>query len=154
MKIRKPATQPAMNVVPLGNPTARPPIQMKSPKKRAQRNDTTPWAIEGARKCIGRDPNAWVARRNSHRTLVSAGPQKIHRAGGAFVHLSHEPSASAYGPRERLRPTRAPCSVQEGSYDAGGCRARVRRRPRAQFAETSARTARISGSCCVLKRGG
>src|SRR6478752_4374049 len=41
-----------------------------------------------------------------------AGPE-IHRAGCAFVHLPREPSASAYGPRERLRPTRAPCSVPE-----------------------------------------
>src|SRR5262249_36374228 len=38
-----------MNVVPLGNPTARPPIQMKSPKKRAQRNETTPWSTDGER---------------------------------------------------------------------------------------------------------
>ena len=32
--------------------------------------------------------------------------------------VPREPSASAYGPRERLRPTRAPCSVQERSYSA------------------------------------
>jgi len=44
--------------------------------------------------------------------VYSKGPgPEIHRAGGAFVHLPREPSASAYGPRERLRPTRAPCSV-------------------------------------------
>jgi hypothetical protein len=41
---------------------------------------------------------------------------KIHRAGGAFVHLPCEPLASAYGPQERLRSTRAPCSVQGRIY--------------------------------------
>src|SRR5438445_13841207 len=46
------------------------------------------------------------------RTTKGPGPE-IHRAGGAFVHLPREPSASAYRPRERLRPTRAPCSVHE-----------------------------------------
>jgi hypothetical protein len=38
--------------------------------------------------------------------------KKIHRAGGVFVHLPHEPSACAYGPRGRFRPTHAPRSVQ------------------------------------------
>src|SRR5256885_16725302 len=110
-----------MNVVPLENPTARPPIQMKSPKKRAQRNDVTPWATEGDRKCIARDPNACPGSGSvdaNARALGAArrGTTKIHRAGCAFVHLSYEPSASAYCPQERLRPTRAPCSVQVGTY--------------------------------------
>src|SRR5205085_12138542 len=83
--MRKPPTQPAMNVTPLEKPTARPPIQMKSPKKRAHRNDVTPWAMAGGRRCIARDPS-------------QPGPKKIHRAGGAFVHLPREPSASAYSP--------------------------------------------------------
>src|SRR3954464_5991578 len=50
--------------------------------------------------------------------------QKIHRAGCAFVRLSRELSAfrlaaSAYSPQERLRPTRAPCSVQGETYALG-----------------------------------
>ncbi len=49
------------------------------------------------------------------------GPE-IHRAGCAFVHLPREPSASAYGPRERLRPTRAPCSVPEERTRSGPVR--------------------------------
>src|SRR4051794_4726292 len=35
---------------------------MKSPKKRAHRNDVTPWAIAGGRRCIGRDPNGGALR--------------------------------------------------------------------------------------------
>ena len=59
--------------------------------------------------------------------------KKIHRAGCAFVHLSRELSAfrlaaSAYCPQERLRPTRAPCSVQGETYAAGRGRARGERR--------------------------
>src|SRR5207248_39658 len=114
-KIRKPPTQPAMNVTPLEKPTARPPIQMKSPKKRAQRNDVMPWAIDGGRRCIAGDPTGLRA---------SEPDQKIHRAGCAFVHLSREPSASAYCPQERLRSTRAPCSVQERTYPDGQVRSR------------------------------
>src|SRR5207244_12636179 len=37
----------------LEKPTGLPPIQMKSPKRRAQRNDVTPWAIAGGRRCTG-----------------------------------------------------------------------------------------------------
>ena len=50
------------------------------------------------------------------RLINLAASAKIHRAGGVFVHLPHEPSASAYGPRERLRPTHAPRSVHEATY--------------------------------------
>ena len=51
-------------------------------------------------------------------TLRSApfGPQKIQRAGCAFVLRSDELSASAYGLPDRARPTRVPCSLQGGSY--------------------------------------
>src|SRR6267378_2253967 len=54
------------------------------------------------------------------RAACSKGDRtKIHRAGGAFVHLSREPSASAYGTRERLRSTHAPCSVHKPTYSDG-----------------------------------
>ena len=98
---------------------------MKSPKKSAHENEMTPWSNAGGRRCIAR---------RSYRSIRT---KKIHRAGCAFVHLPREPSASAYGPRERLRPTRAPCSVQEGRY---GVRGRRASRPGAvwlQFAENS-----------------
>jgi hypothetical protein len=42
----------------------------------------------------------------------ACGSKKIHRAGGTFVCRTCWLSACAYGPRARLRPTRAPCSVQ------------------------------------------
>jgi hypothetical protein len=54
-----------------------------------------------------------VLQRGGPLALRRIGTKKIHRAGCAFVHIPREPSASAYGPRELLRPTRAPCSVQE-----------------------------------------
>ena len=50
-------------------------------------------------------------RGQPHRGQCSQ-DKKIHRAGGAFVHRPRWLPACAYGPRERLRPTRAPCSVQ------------------------------------------
>src|SRR5581483_6185676 len=68
------------------------------------------------------------------------GPKKIHRAGCAFVHLPREPSASAYGPRERLRPTHAPCSVQEGSYRAVHTRSRHSQTKSAHFATANVST--------------
>src|SRR5579885_1083632 len=105
-KIRKPATQPAMKAMPPEMPTATPPIQMKSPRKNAHRKDVIPCAIEGGRRCMA------AGSLHGQPARLRPGP-KIHRAGGASVHLPREPSASAYGPRERLRPTRAPCSVQE-----------------------------------------
>src|SRR5581483_1537637 len=40
----------------------------------------------------------------------------VRRAGGAFVPRTHWLSASAYCPRARLRPTRAPCSAQAAIY--------------------------------------
>src|SRR5688572_24793053 len=50
--------------------------------------------------------------------------EKVHRAGGAFVHPTHRPSASAYGLQAELRPSRAPCSVRGGTYgrSVGGSR--------------------------------
>src|SRR3954465_10348931 len=42
-----------MKVTALEYPTAAPPIQISSPKKRAQRNEITPWSKAGARRCIG-----------------------------------------------------------------------------------------------------
>jgi hypothetical protein len=42
--------------------------------------------------------------------------EKVHRAGGAFVHSARRPSASAYGRQAELQPTRAPCSVRAGTY--------------------------------------
>jgi hypothetical protein len=86
------------------------------------------------------------------RVWGRAGPKKIHRAGGAFVHLPREPSASAYGPRERLRPTRAPCSVQGRTYGLRRRRARAPRAGTAQFADSSSSTARDSDSCCMLQK--
>ena len=96
-----------MNVTPLEKPTARPPIQMKRPKKRAQRNEVTPGAIEGERRCIARNPR----RRRSEKKFTEPVALSSTSPG--------EPSASAYGPRELLRPTRAPCSVQEETYWPG-----------------------------------
>src|SRR4051794_9421516 len=111
-----------MKVVPLENPTALPPIQMKSPKKRAQRNDTTPWAIEGARKCIGRDPNASVARRNS-RTRFDSGPGK-HRGFGRTTKKFTEPVAlSSTSPMNLRLPPTAPGS----GFDLLALRARCKR---------------------------
>jgi hypothetical protein len=49
----------------------------------------------------------------SPATRSCRGAKKIHRAGGALVHRPRELSACAYSPRERLRPTHAPYSVQE-----------------------------------------
>src|SRR5690348_3363865 len=77
---------------------------------------------------------------------------KIHRAGGAFVHLPREPLASAYGPRERLRPTRAPCSVQERIYGLGPGGARGGIRGFAQFPRNAVWTARIRQTCRAIKR--
>src|SRR5205823_2593227 len=54
----------------------------------------------------------------------------------------------------RLRPTRAPCSVQRGTYGPGRRRARGRGAGTVQFAETSRCAARASGSCCMLQRVG
>ena len=49
---RTPATAPTMNVTALPKPTALPPIQMKSPKKSAHRNEMIPWSKAGRRRCI------------------------------------------------------------------------------------------------------
>jgi hypothetical protein len=76
--------------------------------------------------------------------MLQGRTKKIHRAGGAFVHLSREPSASAYGPQERLRPTRAPCSVQEATYAPRLPAARGFERPLTQFAETSVHKGRFA----------
>src|SRR3954464_11111576 len=119
---------------------------MKRPKTTAQMNEMTPWSKAGGRRCIARDPTL--------RPFGVAGPKKIHRVGCAFVHLPREPSASAYGPRERLRPTRAPCSVQEPTYGAGGGGARVPKSGFAQFARNSVWTARSRESCRAIKRIG
>ena len=54
--------------------------------------------------------------------------KKIHRAGGAFVPRTCWLSASAYSPQARLRPTRAPCSVQGETYAAGHGQTRGERR--------------------------
>src|SRR5262249_60581659 len=78
--------------------------------------------------------------------------KKIHRAGGAFVHLPREPSASAYGPRERLRSTRAPCSVQEGSYWGDTSRSRRVSRKSAHFAVANLSTSPRSVSALVDNR--
>src|SRR3954465_8007614 len=64
-----------MKVTALEYPTAGPPIQIRSPKKRAQRNEITPWSNAGARRCIARDPNH-AARRDGAGD-VDVGPQKI-----------------------------------------------------------------------------
>ena len=88
--------------------------------------------------------SVWAARTSrSCRALQRAGP-KVHRAGGAFVHLPREPSASAYSPQERLRPTRAPCSVQEPTYAVAGGAARGSARRLAQFADSSVHTGRFA----------
>src|SRR3954463_12065491 len=64
-----------MNVVPLEKPTARPPIQMKSPKKRAQRNAVTPGAIEGERRCIAGNPTEAVQKKFTEPVaLLSTSP--------------------------------------------------------------------------------
>src|SRR6266511_2607998 len=44
--------------------------------------------------------------------LLSFGPE-VRRAGLAFVHEPRRLSASAYGRRASLRPSRVPCSAQE-----------------------------------------
>src|SRR6476660_5181681 len=125
-----------MNVIVLEKPTAAPPIQIRNPKNRAQRNEITPWSNAGARRCIGPRsyrPTLPAPRGRAART----GPKKIHRAGCAFVRLSRELSAfrlaaSPYSPQERLRPTRAPCSVQEQTYAVGHASARGERRRKAR----------------------
>ena len=65
--------------------------------------------------------------------------KKIHRAGGVFVHLPHEPSACAYRPRERFRPTtlRARCN-----QNVSGERHDVQKR-------TPARTSAVCGGCVL-----
>ena len=92
------------------------------------------WAGEGASRA---------------RTVNETGPKKIHRAGCAFVHLPREPSASAYGPRERLRPTRAPCSVQEGRYRCA-VDVQVASACLVQFADNSVCAALARDSCRAL----
>ena len=65
------------------------------------------------------------------------GPQKIQRAGCAFVPRSDELSASAYGLPDRTRPTRVPCSLQGGSYGLEQGASRPLRAPRPQIAAFS-----------------
>src|SRR2546421_47821 len=77
----------------------------------------------GDPRCIGRDRTEAAGGGQTATREVHA---KAHRAGGVFVHRPRRPSAFASCLRERLRPTRAPCSVQEGIYGADSARARRR----------------------------
>ena len=63
------------------------------------------------------DPLGVLARQGaaSRGPLVPNAPKIIQRAGCAFVPRSDELSASAYGLPDRTRPTRVPCSLQEGT---------------------------------------
>ena len=113
----------------------------EEPEEERPGNEMTPWSNAGGRRCI------------AGAILDDVGPKKIHRAGCAFVHLPREPSASAYGPRERLRPTRAPCSVQEGRYT---CAVDVQVAVGVgllQFADNSVCAAPAGNSCRALERG-
>jgi hypothetical protein len=58
-------------------------------------------------------------RGGRHRAQRESAEKKIQRAGGVFVHRPREPSPCGYCPRERLRPTHAPCSLQESIYRVG-----------------------------------
>jgi hypothetical protein len=94
-------------------PTAKSPIQMKSPSVKPHTNDVNPGLNAGGRgACTAStltegETNAG-ARLKSGTGLV----KKIHRAGLAFVHLARRLSASAYSRQVKLQPTRVPYSVQ------------------------------------------
>src|SRR5476649_1554066 len=126
-----------MNVVAPPNPSAWPPIQIRTKKKIAQRSEMTPWSNAGSRRCITR---RILLKRRPRAGLPAFWTKKIHRAGCAFVHLPREPSASAYGPRERLRPTRAPCSVLDQRTPDGHGGARPGRPKKALFADAKLST--------------
>ena len=74
------------------------------------------WDMAGARSVdTARDSRQrGPPRARGGTSSAERAQKKIHRAGGAFVPRTCWLSASAYGPQARLRPTRAPCSVQEG----------------------------------------
>src|SRR6185312_11045781 len=60
------------------------------------------------------------------RRTAGVGPKKMRRVGGVFVHDFRRLSACADRLREPLRPTRAPCSTQVGTYGVARRRARGR----------------------------
>ena len=73
-----------------------------------------------ATRCMASDGDAKRARGEaSGGQCLDA--EKVHRAGGAFIHRFRWLSdwalrPSPYNPRKRLRLTRAPCSVQAATY--------------------------------------
>src|SRR6476661_5882851 len=89
--------------------------------------------LQGSRKRGSRNLRRLLFGHAELAVLVTCSKgKKIHRAGCAFVRLSRERSAfrlaaSAYCPQERLRPTRAPCSVQGETYAVGHGSARGER---------------------------
>jgi hypothetical protein len=89
------------------------------------------------RRCFKGGASKAVRQR---RPLEAIGTKKIHRAGCAFVHDPRERSAFAYCPREPLRPTRAPCSVQGQPNPPTGPKTRPARAKSAHFAHSKLST--------------
>src|SRR5690348_3053703 len=86
-----------MNVTALPKPTELPPIQTKSPKKRAQKNDVMPRSKAGRRRCIARDPTEAVpAARETKKNSPSRWRFRPPPRGTVGFRLEPPGAASTY----------------------------------------------------------